>query len=65
MAHKFSQVVHWFLSQLLRQTSLLTLFGDSDARLLFTMSSETENNLSHGTVEAGGTNYRTTGLVSK
>jgi len=43
VAHKFSQVVRWFLSQLFRQTGLLTLIGDSDAPLLFTLIPETWN----------------------
>ena len=46
-----------FLSQLLRQTSLLTLPAESEARFLLTILSDTENSLSRGTVVAGGQRY--------
>ena len=45
------------LSQLLRQASLLTFPGDSEARFLLTILPDTENSRSQGTVVAGVVTY--------
>jgi len=42
---------------LLRQTSLLTFPGDSEARFLLTILRDTENSRSQGTVVAGVVRY--------